>query len=79
MGEEIARAFSHQVAAALDSAKGWSRYGAFVGLDLHNETIAVAVALPDWTLAPVVDSLVALRSIDKLAATALVPGLRATL
>lgn len=42
----IAERASQQTAAALDSAKGWSRYAAFVGLDVHKETIAVAVALP---------------------------------
>ena len=34
------------MAAALDSAKGSSRYGAFVGTGVHKETIAVAVVLP---------------------------------
>ena len=42
----IAERASQQTAAALDSAKGWSRYAAFVGLDVHKEKIAVAVALP---------------------------------
>ena len=46
MKQDIAKAIGQQTAAALDSAKGWSRYGAFVGMDVHKETIAVAVALP---------------------------------
>lgn len=46
MKEDIAKSIDRQTAAALDSLKGWSRYGAFVGLDVHKETIAVAVALP---------------------------------
>ena len=46
MKEDIAKAIDQQTAAARDSAGGWSRYGAFVGLDVHKETIAVAVALP---------------------------------
>jgi transposase len=32
--------------AACETASGWSRYAAFIGLDVHKETIAVAVALP---------------------------------
>jgi len=46
MKEDIAKAISQQTAAALDGAKGWSRYGAFVGLDVHKDTIAVAIAMP---------------------------------
>ena len=42
----IAERASQQTAAALDVARGWSRYGAFIGLDVHKETIAVAVTLP---------------------------------
>jgi len=33
-------------AAALDVARGRSRYGAFIGLDVHKDTIAIAVAVP---------------------------------
>lgn len=32
-------------AAALDVVQAWSPYGAYIGLDVHKETIAVAVAL----------------------------------
>jgi transposase len=46
MKEDIAKAIDRQTAAALDTGKGWSRYGAFVGLDVDKETIAIAVALP---------------------------------
>ena len=35
MKEDIAKTIDQQTAAALDTAKGWSRYGAFVGLDVH--------------------------------------------
>ncbi|MGD1982605.1 MAG: hypothetical protein PVF93_01720 [Chromatiaceae bacterium] len=44
--EDVAKAIDQKTAAALDSAKAWSGYGAFVGMDVHKETIAVAVALP---------------------------------
>jgi transposase len=46
MKKFIAERASQQTAAALDVARGWSRYGAFIGLDVHKETIALAVALP---------------------------------
>ena len=36
----------HHTAAALDVVQTCSRYGACIGLDVHKETIAVAVALP---------------------------------
>ena len=45
MRKFIAERAGVQTAAALDVARGWSRYGAFIGLDVHKETIAVAVAL----------------------------------
>jgi len=46
MKKDIAKAIDQQTAAALDATKNCSRYGAFVGLDVHKETIAVSVALP---------------------------------
>ena len=46
MKQDIAKEISQQTASALDSAAGWSGYAAFVGLDVHKDTIAVAVALP---------------------------------
>jgi transposase len=42
----IAKRANHQAAATMDNERDWSRYGAFIGLDVHKETIAVAVALP---------------------------------
>ena len=42
----IAELANQQTAAALDVIREWGRYGAFIGLDVHKETIAVAVALP---------------------------------
>lgn len=42
----IAERASQQTLAALGVARGWSRYGAFIGLDVHKDSIAVAVALP---------------------------------
>jgi transposase len=42
----IAEKLGQQTASALDIAQGWTRYGAFVGLDVHKDTIAVAIALP---------------------------------
>ena len=36
----------HHTAAALDVVQEWSHYGAYIGLDVHKETIAVAVARP---------------------------------
>ena len=38
----------HHTAAALDVVQTCSRYGACIGLDVHKETIAVAVALVGW-------------------------------
>ncbi len=46
MKKFIAERASQQTAAVLDVARGWSRYGAFIGLDVHKDSIAVAVALP---------------------------------
>ncbi len=46
MKKSIAERASQQTAAALDVARGWHRYGAFIGLDVHKDSIAVAVALP---------------------------------
>jgi transposase len=46
MKKFIAERASQQASAALDVARGWSRYGAFIGLDVHKETVAVAVAFP---------------------------------
>ena len=46
MQEDIAKAIEQQTAASRDGAFGWSRYGAFVGLDVHKDSIAVAVAMP---------------------------------
>jgi transposase len=46
MKQDIAKEISRQTASALDRAAGWSGYAAFVGLDVHKDTIAVAVALP---------------------------------
>jgi transposase len=48
MKKFIAERASQQAAAARGVARGWSRYGAFIGLDVHKETIAVALALPGW-------------------------------
>ena len=44
MKRDIAKAISRQTASPLDSAAGWSRWAAFVGLEVHKDTIAVAVA-----------------------------------
>ena len=46
MKEDIAKTTAEQTASAQITATDWSRYGAFVGLDVHKDTIAVAVALP---------------------------------
>ena len=46
MKEDIAKAIDQQTSAAVNTAAGWSRYAGFIGLDVHKETIAVAVALP---------------------------------
>ena len=46
MQEDIAKAIGRQTAATLNNAKCWSRYGGFVGLDVHKDTIAVAIAEP---------------------------------
>jgi transposase len=44
MKEDIAKAIGGQTAATLDKAKCWSRYGGFIGLDVHEDTIAVVIA-----------------------------------
>jgi transposase len=46
MSKCIAERARKQTAAAFEGTAGWSRYAAFIGLDVHKETIAVAVALP---------------------------------
>ena len=46
MSKCIAEQARRQTAAAWETSSGWSRYAAFIGLDVHKETIAVAVALP---------------------------------
>jgi len=46
MGKFIAEQAEKQTAAAFEGTRGWSRYAAFIGLDVHKETIAVAIALP---------------------------------
>ena len=46
MSKCIAEQTRKQTAAAIAGTAGWSRYAAFIGLDVHKETIAVAVALP---------------------------------
>jgi transposase len=46
MKQDIAKDISQQTASALGRAAGWIGYAAFVGLDVHKDTIAVAVALP---------------------------------
>ena len=46
MSKCIAEQARKQTAAAFEGTAGWSRYSAFIGLDVHKETIAVAVALP---------------------------------
>ena len=46
MSQCIAEQTREQTAAAWETSRGWSRYAAFIGLDVHKETIAVAVALP---------------------------------
>ena len=46
MSKCIAEQARKQTAAAFEGTAGWSRYTAFIGLDVHKETIAVAVALP---------------------------------
>ncbi len=45
MKDVIANEVCKQAVAGLGTAKGGSRYGAFIGLDVHKETIAVPVAL----------------------------------
>jgi transposase len=42
----IAEQAKRRAASALETSAGWNRYVAFIGLDVHKETIAVAVALP---------------------------------
>ena len=46
MKDVIANGITKQTAAGLDAHAGDSSYGAYIGLDVHKETIAVAVALP---------------------------------
>ncbi len=46
MNNCIAEQARKQTAATFEGTEGWSRYTAFIGLDVHKETIAVAVALP---------------------------------
>lgn len=46
MSKCIAEQAREQTTAALETTSGWSRYAAFIGLDVHKETIAVALALP---------------------------------
>jgi transposase len=46
MSKCIAERARKQTAAAFEGTAGWSRYAGFIGLDVHKETIAVAVALP---------------------------------
>ena len=46
MSKCIAEQAREQTASALGASSGWSRYTAFIGLDVHKETIAVAVSLP---------------------------------
>jgi len=46
MGKFIAEQARVRTAVALKATRGWSRYAAFIGLDVHKETIAVAIALP---------------------------------
>ena len=46
MKDVIANEITKQTAAGLHVNAGESSYGAYIGLDVHKETIAVAVALP---------------------------------
>lgn len=46
MKQDIAKAIEEQTQSARVTENAWGRYGAFVGLDVHKETIAWAVALP---------------------------------
>jgi len=46
MKKSIPEDVIHHAAAALDVVQTGSHYGAYIGLDVHKETIAVAVALP---------------------------------
>jgi transposase len=46
MKQDIAKAIENQTQPARVTEHARDRYGAFVGLDVHKETIAVAVALP---------------------------------
>jgi transposase len=46
MKENIAKAIEEQRQGARMVVADWGRYAAFVGLDVHKETIAVAIALP---------------------------------
>jgi transposase len=42
----IAEQVESRTATALDVAQGWNKYGAFVGVDVHKDSIAVAIARP---------------------------------
>lgn len=46
MSKCIAEQAREQTAAAWETANGRSRHAAFIGLDVHKETIAVAIAMP---------------------------------
>lgn len=46
MKKHIAKAIEDQTKAAQVTTRTEERYGAFVGLDVHKDTIAIAVALP---------------------------------
>jgi transposase len=46
MSKCIAAQAREQTTTAGETTSGWSRYAAFIGLDVHKETIAVVVALP---------------------------------
>ena len=46
MSKCIAEQAREQTAAAMEAVSGGGRYGAFIGLVVHKETIAVAVSLP---------------------------------
>ncbi len=46
MKDVIAKAVSEQTKAAVDSLTDGNRYAAFIGLDVHKDTLAIAVALP---------------------------------
>ena len=46
MSKCIAARAGMKTAVAWETTGGWSRYAAFIGLDVHKETIACAVSLP---------------------------------